>query len=57
MNKSTAREHPRVRLDGMAMVADGYAVLPPGAARVLLQMLREASQAHHEVHSQPPLAA
>jgi hypothetical protein len=55
MNNSTVGERQQVRLDASAMGCE--AVLPPGAAKVLLQMLRASSQEKHEVHSQPPLAA
>jgi hypothetical protein len=55
MNKSTSGEQPRVRLAEGAMGGGG--VLPPGAAMVLLQMLRAASQGQPNIRSQPPLAA
>lgn len=57
MNKSTVADQPRVRLAERPMTPGNEAALPSGAAKVLLQMLREASKERRDVHIQTPLAA
>ena len=57
MNKSTVAEQPQVRLAGGPIHPGNHPALPPGAAKVLLQMLREASLQRRDVHCQPSLAA
>lgn len=54
MNKATTDEHDRVRI-----IFTGYdqATVPVGAAKVLLQMLRAATEEQSAINSQPPLAA